>query len=90
MVSTPSMPAGQQQVLQHDLRLPLVQTLQQFLAGRRQCRPASGGKGLEVGLQTATDDAVIVNDGDRIGMSIESPEKPRVESGGGAYDHQSR
>jgi hypothetical protein len=31
-------PAGQQQILQHDLRLPRVDVLQQFLAARLRCR----------------------------------------------------
>jgi hypothetical protein len=57
--------AREQQILEDDLRPPLVEPFEQLLTGRRNPDQFQIGKRLEVGLQTATDDAVIVNDGDR-------------------------
>jgi hypothetical protein len=57
-------PAGQQQVLQDDVRPPAVDVLEQFLAARGDADDLQIGKRFEVRFQAARDDAMIVNEGD--------------------------
>ena len=55
--------ARQQQILDHHLRAPRVEALEQLLAARRRANDAQIGERFEPGLEAARDNAVVVHDG---------------------------
>jgi hypothetical protein len=57
-------PARHQEILQHDKRFPLVELREQLFAACRHADHSQVGKGLEVRLEAARDDAVVIDERD--------------------------
>src|SRR5689334_8262074 len=54
--------AGQQQILDNDLRPPLVEPLEQLFAARRDAREPHVIERFEIDLQAARNNAMVVDD----------------------------